>query len=120
MVAVGQQVLPALLGDADGVGEDAQRERLGESGDGVELGPAASTSSTRASASARQPVAQPRSARGPRIFCSTARGVVLRRVGLEQQARRPPRLLVPEVGQPDAGGGLEAPASRRSAAWTCS
>ena len=79
VVAVGQQVLPAVLADADGVREDPQRERVGQRARRRRTpGPSASTSSTSASASASQPSRSLRSDRGLSTFRSTRRGASCR------------------------------------------
>jgi hypothetical protein len=78
VVAVGQQVLPAVRAEADGVREDAQRERLGEGGDGVELVGTVEQFVHQPLGVGEPPLAQPAQRPGPRIPESTRRGASCR------------------------------------------
>jgi hypothetical protein len=107
VVAVGQEVLAPFSGEPDRAGEDPQGEGLGDLGDGVEawLGQDAVDQFLRVG---RPGVAQPAQCAGAEDLRQDGTGrVVQRRVGLQQQARGTPRLLVAEVGQSHSGGGLE-------------
>ena len=104
---IGQQVLAPFLLQPERIGKDRQRIGFGEIGDGVKtlplqqfvdlgFGGGGEAATELLQRGRRQHVAQHRAGAGMR-----------RRIGLEDDARRPPRLLLGEIAQADAAAGAE-------------
>jgi hypothetical protein len=105
--AVRQQILPPFDRQADSIGKHLQRITFGEIGHGVE---SSSGDEFVGECFGLGPECLPESTDGARrnhLPHRTPGHGVVRRIGLEQQTRRPPGLFLVEVGQSCAATGAE-------------
>ena len=104
---IGQQVLAALLGEADRVRHDHHRIDFGAVGDRVETALSRKRLRELSGGLGEARPERPHHRRRQRAIEHGAGAIVLGRIALQHQARRPPRLLALKVAQTHAPAGAE-------------
>ena len=105
---IGQQILAPLLLQAHRIGKHRQRIGFGEVGNRIDIAAAGQQFIDLGVRRRREAVTQPLHRRRRQHLAEHRAGAGMRRrVGLEDQARRPPRLLLLEIAQANAAAGAE-------------